>query len=251
MNATALLRALLTVADDVGPVAAPADLRSQLHAICRTARLATGAVAASIARVNGDELVYEASDGPGAEQIIGLRLPLTRGIAGLVALTGQAMVIDRVQSNPRFARDVAERTGYMPETMVVVPITPQIGDVVGVLSILDRGSAATAGGADVLALASSLAELAAPVLPAIDSLVRLAPLLLQALADAVAANTDLAVALRREATRRQTAGPGEGTDLSRLVALLATARALGPETTEAAERLLDEFLSFAGRKRRR
>ena len=37
-----------------------------------------------------------------------------RGIAGFVAATGQSLTVRDVISDPRFARDVGERTGYVP-----------------------------------------------------------------------------------------------------------------------------------------
>ena len=44
-----------------------------------------------------------------------------RGLAGYVAVSGQALAIDEPASDPRFARDVAERTGYVPQTLLLVP----------------------------------------------------------------------------------------------------------------------------------
>ena len=76
----------------------------------------------SIARLHDDELVYEAADGAGGDAITGVRLPTSRGIAGYVARTGQSLVVDQVQSDPRFARDVAERVGYLPTSLIVVPV---------------------------------------------------------------------------------------------------------------------------------
>ena len=46
---------------------------------------------------------------------IGMRIPSSTGIAGWVLVTGQPIVIDDLQQDPRFARQAAERTGYVPE----------------------------------------------------------------------------------------------------------------------------------------
>jgi GAF domain-containing protein len=236
-----LLRRLAAVADDLGVIAAPVEGRRQLQALCRTARLALDSGSVSVARLAGDTLVYEAADGRGAEDIVGTHLPTTRGIAGYVARTGQALIIEQVAGDPRFARDVAERVGYVPDSILATPIVDDRGDVIGVLSILDRGRQ----GSDTLAIASAFADLAAVVLSQIDLAVRLAPVLFAAVADAVGRNdADLAGALRREAARQ----PDDAVDLA---ALLADLRTLNPDARAAAVHVLGEFVKFAATVRRR
>jgi hypothetical protein len=46
-------------------------------------------------------------------------------------------------SDPRFARDIGERTGYVPNAIQCIAVMDGDGDVGAVLSILDRGSAAS------------------------------------------------------------------------------------------------------------
>lgn len=128
-----------------------------------------GAAAVSLARIADDGLVYLAADGAGAGEIVGRRLPPGRGVAGFVAATGQALVIDRTADDPRFARDVAEATGYVPTTLLVVPVLDAVGEPAGVLSVLDRGSVGPPVPAnDALAVAAAFAEQAALALAAWD-----------------------------------------------------------------------------------
>ena len=96
------------------------------------------------------ELVYVASVGAGAAETIGLRLPLGRGIAGYAAASGETVAVDDVTHDPRFARDVAERTGYVPRSVLVAPIM-RGDDVLGVLSVLDRTQPAGAAALDLAA----------------------------------------------------------------------------------------------------
>jgi hypothetical protein len=42
-----------------------------------------------------------------------------------------------VQADPRFARDVAESTAYIPRAILAAPLMGGDGDVLGVLSVLD------------------------------------------------------------------------------------------------------------------
>ena len=236
-----LLRQLAAVADDLGTIAAPTEARRQLKALCRTARLALDTGSVSVARLHGDTLVYEAADGRGDDLIVGTLLPISQGIAGYVARTGQALIIDQVARDPRFARDVAERVGYVPDSILATPIVDDRGDVIGVLSVLDRRWQ----GNDTLAIASAFADHAALVLPQIDLAVRLAPILLAAVADAVGrSDNDLAAALRRQAARLPD-------DTAELAALLADLHNLSPDARAAAVRVVGEFTKFASTVRRR
>jgi signal transduction protein with GAF and PtsI domain len=98
-----------------------------------------GAAACSCAVVDdeGSALVYVAADGVGATEIVGVRLPVGRGIAGFAALAGQPLAVRDVASDPRFARDVAEQTHYVPTSILVAPMFDSAGDVLGVVSVLD------------------------------------------------------------------------------------------------------------------
>jgi putative methionine-R-sulfoxide reductase with GAF domain len=83
------------------------------------------------------ELVFAVSLRERLEELRRFRVPLGRGIAGLVAVTGQPIAVSDVAGDPRHARDIAEQTGYIPKNMLCVPL--QTSDhVVGVLELLDK-----------------------------------------------------------------------------------------------------------------
>ena len=109
-----------------------------LSSLCGVARWCYGAAAVSVATVDDDGLRYVAAAGAGADGIVGTRLDPGRGIAGFVAATGQSLTVRDVPSDPRFARDVGERTGYVPAEMQCVAVHDSDGDVVAVISLLDR-----------------------------------------------------------------------------------------------------------------
>ena len=98
-----------------------------------------GAAACSIALVDGDgaTLRFVASDGAGAEEIVGVSIPVSRGIAGWAAMSGQPIAVRDVQSDARFARDVAEATRYVPDAIYAAPMLDAEGEVLGVASVLD------------------------------------------------------------------------------------------------------------------
>ncbi|OFW71903.1 MAG: hypothetical protein A2Y55_05105, partial [Actinobacteria bacterium RBG_16_68_12] len=63
--------------------------------------------------------------------------PAGKGIAGWVLATRTPLVIDDVQQDPRFAKDVAEDTGYVPSGLMAAPLLHD-ERALGVLSVLDR-----------------------------------------------------------------------------------------------------------------
>jgi len=118
------------------------------------------AAAASIALIDRttQELVFQAAWGAGAREIVGVRLPPGIGIAGAVIAAGDGQAVPECRSDPRFAAQIAAGTGYVPHTMVVVPLK-RGGQTVGVLSVLDRRDGGAYGPNDV-SRASLFAELA-------------------------------------------------------------------------------------------
>ncbi len=98
-----------------------------------------GAAACSCALVDeeGSALTYVAADGEGAREILGVVLPIGRGIAGWAAMSGQPIAVRDVRADPRFARDVAEATHYVPTALLAAPMFDAEGEVLGVLSVLD------------------------------------------------------------------------------------------------------------------
>ena len=103
------------------------------------ARRAFGAAACSIALLDegAGELVFVAAAGAGAEAIVGDRFPADAGISGWVVTAQQPLSVDEVAADPRFASDVASRSGYVPRTIMAAPLLR--GErALGVLAVLDR-----------------------------------------------------------------------------------------------------------------
>ncbi|HEX2413086.1 MAG TPA: protein kinase [Solirubrobacteraceae bacterium] len=113
--------------------------RRVIEAIVRTAAAMFEAAAASIALTDpvSGELVYEAAWGAGAAEVVGLRLPPGAGLSGAVVASGEAVAVPECRSDPRFAAQVAAKTGYVPYTMLVTPLVRD-GKTIGALSLLDR-----------------------------------------------------------------------------------------------------------------
>lgn len=66
------------------------------------------------------------------------RLPINdRSIAGYVAMTGESLIINDVESDPRYFRKAGEVTKFRNRTMICVPLRAK-GRVIGVLQALNK-----------------------------------------------------------------------------------------------------------------
>ena len=54
--------------------------------------------------------------------MIGTRFPAGTGVAGWVLTTRQPLVVDDLSADARFSRSAAEATGYVPKSMMAVPL---------------------------------------------------------------------------------------------------------------------------------
>lgn len=117
------------------PTVAHGDLLASVVAVTRAV---FGAAASSVLLLDeaSRELVFAAVAGEGAATLVGRRLPADRGIAGWVAATGEAMLVEQVSTSALFAADVAESTGYVPESIMAAQISYG-GACLGVLEVLD------------------------------------------------------------------------------------------------------------------
>lgn len=87
-----------------------------------------------------ERLEFRVAAGPKGAGAVGMSVATTQGIAGYVFSTGEALALSDVASDPRFDREAAERTGYVPRSIAAVPLVN--GDeTVGVLQVLDKHSA--------------------------------------------------------------------------------------------------------------
>jgi GAF domain-containing protein len=113
--------------------------RALLKSIVEVARAIFSARGASIFLLDEqtDELVFEAVASEDDQHLVGLRFPSGQGVAGWVLVTRQPIVIEDVTQDPRFAKEVAESTGYVPKGLMAVPLLHE-EDALGVLEVIDR-----------------------------------------------------------------------------------------------------------------
>ena len=144
-----LLRAVAgrtRVAERLQPPATEALLRSIVDA---TVTL-FDAEAASIALHDPatDRLVFRVASGTAGAGALGLAIRSDAGIAGYAFTTGQALAVADVAADPRFGREAAEASGYVPRSLLAVPLVDDEGPL-GVLEVLDRRGEGTFGLRDI------------------------------------------------------------------------------------------------------
>jgi GAF domain-containing protein len=200
----------LRAAVAAGALGSEQSYRELLQSVVEVARAIFGARASSVFLFDkaSDELVFEAVAGEGAEELIGRRFPSSTGIAGWVLVTRQPLVVEELADDPRFAREAAESTGFVPKGLMAVPLLHE-DRTLGVLEVLDRPQKA----------AFTLAEME----------------LLGLFANEAAIALDLLQRAREARSVLETEG-GESEAVARFVELLADAE---PERKEAALQLLD------------
>jgi GAF domain-containing protein len=157
----------LRAAVSAGVMASEESYAALLQSVVDVARAIFGARASSVFLLDEDtdELVFEAVAGEGSDSLIGQRFPSSTGIAGWVLVTRQPIVLEDVARDPRFARDVAESTGYVPRGLMAVPLL--FGEnALGVLEVLDRPQQArfTLAEMDLLGLFANQAAIALDLL---------------------------------------------------------------------------------------
>ena len=84
-----------------------------------------------------DRLVFTVAAGEHGQGVVGLAIDASEGVAGYVFSTGQPLAIADVSRDARFGRQTAEQTGYVPRSLVAVPLLDDEGTL-GVLEVLDK-----------------------------------------------------------------------------------------------------------------
>jgi serine/threonine protein kinase len=115
---------------------ADVSLRPLLQSVVRAASGMLDAATVSLALVQPDEsLLYIAAWGAGSDSVVDGELDPGRRIIDRAVRTNRPQLVQDVQSDPDWDAATAARTGYVPNTMLVVPIGT---GPVGAVSLCDR-----------------------------------------------------------------------------------------------------------------
>ena len=233
-----LLRELARTATDLGPALVPAGHQELLRSITAAAKDIFEAAACSLALLDDaqEELTFYVASGAGADDVIGMRVPVGQGIAGWVVTSGQPIEIADVTRDPRFARDVAESTGYVPRAILAMPLETE-REMLGVIEVLDRRLDGGSGARDMelLALFARQAALAIENSRVFSSLGR-------ALFEAAGQATDLDLRAALELVSSESDLPDP--ELAELAAHFNELARMGSAERVAATRMVGEFVTY-------
>jgi len=83
------------------------------------------------------ELIFKLVVGPSSEKLLGKRIPKGEGIAGWIAESGQAVLVEDVRKDSRFSSKYDKLTGFRTESIIGVPLK-ESDKVIGVLELINR-----------------------------------------------------------------------------------------------------------------
>ena len=241
-QSAARLRDALAKAATARTIAAPAGNSDLLQRIVETAAGVISARAAALFLVDETthDLRFEVALGERAEAVKEIRVPLGHGIAGGVAISGQPMAVSNAQQDERWAAEIGERVGYMPNSILCVPLFYDDA-VIGVLELLDKEGAGSFDDGDIatLSLFANQAAVAIGQSRAQESTEALVAAILRAsVADGPNLEDDI----------RAFSGSLEGDEALRrslrLAELVHEIGREGEQELEACERILESFAAY-------
>jgi len=116
-----------------------ADLSTEyvLHQIMNEAKTLVGAEVASVFLVDrARQELYSTVNSTGGE----IRIPMTAGIAGTVATTGEPLAIHDAYSDERFNKSVDIKTGFKTRDILCVPLKSKKVGIIGVVQLINKTS---------------------------------------------------------------------------------------------------------------
>jgi signal transduction histidine kinase len=115
------------------------NLEPLLQMILGSAVQVMGASAGSLLLLDHqtDELVFEVIEGGGGVALEGTRMSTDKGIAGWVATHREPLIVDDVNRDDRYFRDIAQGYDFATTSLLCVPLIAR-GQVIGVLQVLNK-----------------------------------------------------------------------------------------------------------------
>lgn len=109
------------------------------HLLEMSAADLNSAAASILVRDGADgDLQFLTAIGQVAEQLLKMRVPAGKGIAGFVMSSGQPMAVADVGEEQSFYAEVDKATGYSTQTILATPLRYK-DDIIGVLEYINRG----------------------------------------------------------------------------------------------------------------
>lgn len=152
-------RIMTALAESAAAITSSLDLEVVLQRILEQISQALRVEAVSLALLTpqGQELEYAASIPMEERNMLGLRFPVSQGIAGWVARHGQGLVVPNAQEDPLFDPEADRLTGFKTRAVVCAPIRSN-DEVIGIVEALNPVD--NNFGADALTVLTGIGSLA-------------------------------------------------------------------------------------------
>lgn len=99
--------------------------------------LATQASSILLKDEKKDELYFKVVDSEKSDKIKEIRIPITRGIAGYTARTGEPLIVNDVANHPDFYNTVDQKSGFTTRSIMSAPIKP-LNKIIGVIEAINK-----------------------------------------------------------------------------------------------------------------
>ena len=126
---------LRTIFDYVGRIADERDIDQLLILLADMGRDLISADRCTVWLLNRKTKELWSKVAHGMDRII---IPVTAGIAGCVAVTGDSLIINDPYSDDRFDKDVDKKTGYHTRNILSLPINDGEGKIIGVFQAINK-----------------------------------------------------------------------------------------------------------------
>jgi len=138
--AMAAFNSRLKALDRIGELIGSAMDRDELlHAMMRWITREMNVEAASLLLVDKEhqQLQFEIALGPKGRQVQDFTVPLGHGIAGVVAQSGQSLIVNDAWRDPRHAQEISSAIDFKPRNILCVPMRLH-GEVIGVIEVMNK-----------------------------------------------------------------------------------------------------------------
>ncbi|MCX8096419.1 MAG: HD domain-containing protein [Spirochaetes bacterium] len=99
--------------------------------------LATQASSILLKDEKKNELYFKVVDSEKSDKIKEIRIPVTKGIAGYTARTGEPLIVNDVANHPDFYNTVDEKSGFTTRSIMSAPIKP-LNRIIGVIEAINK-----------------------------------------------------------------------------------------------------------------
>jgi len=124
----------------IGKINSNINVDALLHEIMEAAKLIMDTEASSLFLLSEDKtkLILTIPTGPVTAELSGKSIPANSGISGWSVQYRQTLIIDDIQSDPRFNGELSKESDFVSKNMICVPLINHDNQVIGALQSINK-----------------------------------------------------------------------------------------------------------------